>query len=111
MCNKNFSALTNRWHGQVGILARRLTPDRVSIQIQERHLHARVISPEGELEFELDVELYDEVIAPLSYKNMLRLVLILLSPLLPYSIVWLVASSQCQSGMTKTTQGCILGGA
>lgn len=48
-------------HRQVGILAKRLTADRVSIEIQERHLHARVISPEGEQEFDLDVELYDEV--------------------------------------------------
>ena len=45
----------------MGILAKRLTPDRVSIEIQERRLHARVTSPEGEPEFELDVELYDEV--------------------------------------------------
>ena len=45
----------------MGILAKRLTPDRVSIKIQERRLHALVTSPEGEPEFELDVELYDEV--------------------------------------------------
>ena len=46
---------------QVNVLAKRLTPERVRIEFEEQRLHIVITSPEGELEFELDTELYDEV--------------------------------------------------
>ena len=46
---------------QVNVLAKRLTPERVKVSMTDRRLHIIVNSPEGELEFELDTELYDQV--------------------------------------------------
>lgn len=45
----------------MAILAKGLTPERVAVSFQERRLRATVTSPEGELDFELDVDLYDQV--------------------------------------------------
>ncbi len=46
---------------EVAVLAKNLTPDRVKIDIEERKLHVIVKSPEGEQEYELNVDLYDAV--------------------------------------------------
>lgn len=45
----------------MNVLAKRLTPDRLKISMEDRRLHIVINSPEGELEFELDTELYDQV--------------------------------------------------
>ncbi|EIE25539.1 SGS-domain-containing protein [Coccomyxa subellipsoidea C-169] len=47
---------------EVAVLAKNLTPDRVKIDIEERKLHVIVKSPEGEQEYELNVDLYDAVV-------------------------------------------------
>lgn len=61
---------------EVAVLAKNLTPDCVDIHIEERKLQAIVKSPEGEQEYELNVDLYDEVSHCCSFKlawMMLRL--------------------------------------
>lgn len=46
---------------EVDVLAKNLTPDRFQMDIEERKLHVVVKSPEGEQEYELNVDLYDAV--------------------------------------------------
>jgi hypothetical protein len=55
------SAECESLYWQVNVLAKRLTPERVRVEFEARRLHIVITSPEGELEFELDTELYDEV--------------------------------------------------
>jgi hypothetical protein len=46
---------------EVAVLAKGLTPERARIDIHPRHLHIALLSPEGEPEYSLDLELYGEV--------------------------------------------------
>ncbi|CAL8460786.1 g317 [Coccomyxa elongata] len=57
---------------EVDILAKNLTPDRFHMDIEERKLHIVVKSPEGEQEYELNVDLYDAVVPSESKFELLK---------------------------------------
>ncbi|BDA41785.1 Protein SGT1 homolog [Coccomyxa sp. Obi] len=57
---------------EVDVLAKNLTPDRFHMDIDERKLHVVVKSPEGEQEYELNVDLYDAVVPSESKFELLK---------------------------------------
>lgn len=46
---------------EVAVLAKNMTKERVDIQIDKQHLRVVIRNPEGEQEYELELDLYDEV--------------------------------------------------
>ena len=46
------------------MLAKNVTPERARVDIQPRHLRIEMLSPEGEPEYELDLDLAGEVRSP-----------------------------------------------
>ena len=46
---------------EVSILAKKLTAERVAVAYEKKRLHVTIKDAQGEQEYEMDIELYDEV--------------------------------------------------
>ncbi|KAK9825474.1 hypothetical protein WJX81_007655 [Elliptochloris bilobata] len=57
---------------EVAVLAKNLTPERTRVDIQPRHLRIAILSPEGEPEYELDLDLAGEVVPAESRHELLK---------------------------------------